>query len=299
MDISHIFQHLFRYVKESLHYVKENLDWIALVLTLLVLAFQILSVHLQWKVFGFTSQRRKEKEDKKREEREVLEARRRRQVPNIPLGNTILITPTLIEAGITNHLAAYARIENVVNFGQWVNKGEELLTLQYDIFNSENFPKVSLWDRLYWRMVGNVRSLTHPISMTSPTSGLVIGFRRCQSNDIAIYRMDKGEGGFPIILLPQDNTEPDHYNISFYQRVIADLKSYWTRLVCEDGYGGDMRLGDKMPGLGREVIDQVQLQAFEVRDITSIDRQLLSGIQNIRDQHQYLWNKLVHLARLR
>jgi hypothetical protein len=254
---------------------------IALAISVITLFYARQSYRLQIQSYRESERLKKEFELKEKEEKESLK-KQRKKVPNtIFFGDEVLLIPNMQEVGIPKELRTLGNVQPQIQIGGWVERGEEILTITYDIFEKAEKSK-------HWFSSDNTFSTKK--SLRSPVSGLVID-----------YREEHGgyEKIFPIILLPKDEPPQQSYEIRFYyEDVVRILNTYWNNICCYYSHHRYDRLKDIEPNLEYKRVDEkIALKNFEIRKITSDDRSILYRAQSLRENDLILRDKLVDLVK--
>ena len=259
---------------------------VALGVGLLTLVVSVLSYRLQKKFTQQTFDLEKKRDEAAKQQSERLEAQAKRQIPdNISLGDEILIMPTMKEAGIPESLVHLGIFEHPVEKGEWVNRGDVLVTVRYEVFAN--------WEKPRWRIFDDERFTTE-VSLRSPVSGLVISYKKetARSSDWFAPVIV-----FPVILLPRKEPPPDQWVMSFYNDVNDKLRQYWPRIAHRESLFYRVRLKEKFPDLDPQLNDELRLADFEIRKLKPADKDLLNEIQRLRANPKFpeLHTKLAHL----
>jgi len=104
--------------------------------------------------------------------------------PGIEFSDTLTLTPDLTELGIPQPLSCIAFIKSHKSIGDWVNRGETLVDVCFEQFESESAPS-----GLMFFLNDKVKMYT--FTLNAPASGLVLDLRQtfCRATS-------KGHSGF-------------------------------------------------------------------------------------------------------
>lgn len=284
-------------VDQTLNYLRSGpplkpLEAFALLVGLLTMVYSMLSYRLQKKFLKRSFEHEADSERVAREQNERLEAEAKRRIPHdISMSNEILVMWTMKDAGIPEGLAYLGIFDHKAKKGEWVNRGDTLLTVRYEVFRELEKPR--------WWFLRDERFSTE-VSLKSPVSGLVISFtrERVGSGDRFSGVLYGETDAFPVILLPEKEPTQDRWVKCFYGYMNDRLRQYWPLIAYHDGYGGSMRVKDKMPDLKPQLLKELRVPDFIVRKIGSTDNNLLNEIQLLRGKPelQHLHTKLKHLV---
>ncbi|MGC2237225.1 MAG: hypothetical protein WA584_13755 [Pyrinomonadaceae bacterium] len=262
---------------------KSSLEpWIAIIslaISVITLFYARQSYRLQTQSYRESERLKKELELKDKEEKESLKKQRKKVPDSIFFGDEILLIPNMEEVGIPKELRTLGNVQPQIQIGGWVERGEEILTVTYDVFEKNEKPK-------HWFLSDNTFSTKE--TLKSPVSGLVIGYR----NEHGGY-----EEVFPIILLPKDEPPQQSYQIYFYERIVRTLDTYWHNICCYYSHHRYDRLKDIKPELKYQRIERIALKDFKIRKITSDDKTTLYRAQSLRENDLILRDKLVDLVK--
>lgn len=223
---------------------------------------------------------------------------------SITFGNHCLTIPSLDQVGIPSVCGKLPITEPNVNIGDWVDRGQTLLTARIPVFDRLEPPsKLTFWiDDTY---------TTIDYELKSPVSGLVINIaEHCSAYYGGAYATSSGKSlcygnapVSPILLVPEDEPPADQGFYSFYEYVANSMKYNWRRLVLSSIYGYV-----RFPGMLHEYDYTEQLACHDFLDSDSIsypklDINLLeqtSGamryIEEMRAHNLVLRKKLQHIG---
>lgn len=289
-------------VKKSAAYFldHEPLAKTTLVIGILTLAYSVASYNLQKKSFSWTREMRDRQAQEEKRIRLDLENAAQRRVPDpITLSDRILFVPTLVEVGIPTEIGYLGIFKPLVKEGEWITRGDDLLTMNYWIFENHTKPR--------WSFLSDPVRETTSVTLKSPASGLIIGFRLERSPYPRTFSPERYDARtvFPIILLPKGEEEPDDWELSFYENMISTLERNWW-FVAYSGHYGKSRLREEFPDLKAETYDNRPLRdyryrnaidKFEVRPIRKDDDDIWNSIRKLRKSNTYLQIKLGQFAK--
>jgi hypothetical protein len=221
--------------------------------------------------------------------------------PNIQFDDELLFVPSFEEVGIPACLGRLGTIKTTVNIGDWVNRGEPLVTARYSVFSSEK--------KRPWPFSDSTWSADETLS--SPVSGLVLGFRTEETNVPSSWGTVyyDTESVLPILLVPRDEPPQDDWHLHYFQRIGSLLAEHWARMPFFHRDKGSTRLNELRPILEDERWEPAFaaiakftspiLKRFEIRRMNKNDAGTLGGaIQYMRAHDLSLRDKLVHLTKI-
>jgi len=217
---------------------------------------------------------------------------------NIFFGFDLLSVPTFEEVGIPEFFGRFGRLESSIQPGQWINRGDVLITLHYDLYRNER--KIRFLPDPKW---------TVSESLLSQISGFVLDFRSEKVRTWLGGTHFTSANVWPIILLPKDEPPQDSHRIEFFQQIGLHLRNSWRLLHFYHEVKGEVRYGDlvlenkddprcKSAIRAIESFSQPKLRQFGIRQFTSDDEWLLNKVQHFRAHDLVLRDKLVHLTKL-
>jgi len=275
------------------HYSLTLPELVALAVGLLTLVVSILSYRLQKRFTQQTIELEKKRDHAAEQQRERLEVQAKRQVPrNLSLGDEILMIPTMKEAGIHESLGYLGVFTPTVEKGAWVNRGDILLTVRYEVFENGERPR--------WRVFGDER-FPIEISLESPVSGLVISYRKEMVGSVDQFVGDIVYGEievFPVFLLPKKEESPERSHKYFFDRLNSTIRQFWPRIAYCKAYGNYVRFTEQFPQLKPKFEKELILDDLQVRQIGPEDKDIMYEIHRLRanPKFQDLHSKLEHLV---
>ena len=229
---------------------------------------------------------------------------------SITFGYKVLHIPTLAEMGIPlSGLGLVKPNEGLSKYlpdpdACWIERGAPLLTYEFWSFQNAKEPRFSFSNDPTWQRTYEI---------VSPISGLLLSMREEQTlgftNGLQ-YQWEK-EKALPVILVPNDEPLPDTNNFNAYDEIARFLSDHFNLLPIRDhskisperlrGWI-DRNEGDSakfylecLSGLSER--DRQAHRAYEVREISAADGELVRGVQHLRTKDLALREKLVHIAR--
>lgn len=225
---------------------------------------------------------------------------------SITFGYKVLQIPTLEEMGIP--MGGYGLCslnEGLSSQGYdtcWIERGDPLLTYDFQFFSRNvKIPLLSIFN-------DPIQHQTFKI--VSPISGLLLSTRQEQTLGFlgGLQYQYCNEQRLPMILVPNDEPPPDAHNFYVYDQIAQYLSSDFDLIPIRD-YSrlSPERLRDWINRKGDDT-DLKYLstlrerngdsyRAYEIREISDTDRELISKVQHLRGKDLQLREKLVHIAR--
>jgi len=248
------------------------------------------------------------------------------EIPSdIAFSSTLLRTPSLEELGIPAPFAYLAHIETHAKYGQWVNRGDLLVTYRLGFYYGKTPPPGLI------RFFFGDRAQTISHELRAPVSGLVVDTRcvTCRTSDTHTHGVffgviNKSYSTLPVILLPRNEPAWTNYELDGFRRQIsATIREFWPLNLHNLG-GGDgayrrVRLADAIDHHGFWAYDtehREQLaralawaKSSSSENIcpewptgeyagykTSHDTNLRDYVEELRAKNYALRGKLVHLV---
>lgn len=212
-------------------------------------------------------------------------------------GNLILEIPSFEEIGLPRLIAGLGHIESLIKPGQWVERGDVILKINYSFFPLERTILWWLYDPK------EVRTF----SLHSPVTGLVIALRKeaARLDHSRNLNYFDNESFLPVFLLPKDEPPPTDWPLKFYQEVIDFLCEKWQDVAFVSRSYRSIRFGEHVQDKNlwpsnAEIptnLRQPAIKTFERRLITSKDKELLKQIDYLRRRDVNLRYKLSHFER--
>lgn len=221
---------------------------------------------------------------------------------SITFGYKVLQLPTLAEMGIPlSGLGLVKRNEGLSKYlpdpdSCWINRGDTLLTYEFWYFQDEKKPRLPFF---------NDPTQQRTYNIVSPISGLLLSMRDEKTVEWC------NERALPVILVPNDEPPPGNDNFSVYDQIAQFLSSHFDLLQIRDlsktsperlrgwidRHEGDVArvYSERLSVLQGRNPDEHR--AYEIREISAADEELVCNIQYLRTKDLDLRDKLVHIAR--
>ncbi len=245
-----------------------------------------------------------------------------KEVPaKIEFSSKLLIVPGLEELGIPIPFAHIPYIVPHVKYGDWVKRGDKLITVSFESFRQATPPN------LIKRILFDDKKSVESYDICSPISGLVVNLRNTRSRTVTA-----GPGGvlngiimkelrLPNILIPSHEPDWDGYDLSRVRESIFNFVHRNWRVNVHN-IGGDyssgkayekVRLGEGVSQYGVfsdklvEVDDvetlflnndagSVDWEIIEYADYSKKDDWVDTYINDLRVNDEALYDKLKHLV---
>ncbi|HAA23892.1 MAG TPA: hypothetical protein DCR93_05085 [Cytophagales bacterium] len=234
--------------------------------------------------------------------------------PSISFSKKVLVIPSLEEIGVPPDLGGLGWVspnpeldKNRLTGGNWVNRGDVLLTYSFQSFNPERA-------NFFQKITNNIPVITDSWKILSPASGLVIDSREeytSESNSVnhLVYHY-VNRPMLPILLIPDDEPPPSQENQYLYMRLV-----HW---LIDRFLGIPFRNNDrtKLTSLGKKIqteewskenypkfleqlknINTTSIEPFRVKEIAKNEGRLLANIQNLESKYHDLKAKLAYISR--
>ena len=236
----------------------------------------------------------------------------------------ILQCPSLEELGVKPPFAYLPFIIPHVKSGDWVKKGDKLVTYSIVKYVKNEKPP------LLWRLIFKDRTSVKNFTLNSPVSGLVINLRFAHSRVIPdnyipglFYGCITSELKLPNILIPKNEPKWDSYNLNNFLDEICNYISRNWRVSFHNTGSGDykkIRLLDainnynsfKHNDYNKQQLDLSIKQAeekfsdidrnniswpiFKYKELSKKDEWLDRYIDELRNEDDQLYNLLDHLV---
>lgn len=252
--------------------------------------------------------------EKKLEEKEIP--------PALEFSSKLLMLPGLEDLGVPVPFAHIPYIIPHVRYGDWVNRGDKLITISFESFHQVTSPS------LVKKILFGDKTFVKSFDLHSPISGLVVNLRHTKSRTVS---KGKGCGGvfhgiigdelrLPTILIPSHEPNWDSYELNGVKdKIIKFIRRNWRVNVHNMGgdytYPGkayqDIRLGEGMSKYRvfsnelRRVDDieslflndkgAVDWEIVEYADYSQNDDWVDRYIDDLRINNKALYEKLKHL----
>jgi hypothetical protein len=176
----------------------------------------------------------------------------------ITFGSHCVEVPELEKAGIPAALAMLSIVENKVEIGDWVQRGQLLVEASLPVFDRREPPSRTL----FWAK----DSFTYlKYQLYSPVSGLVLDMRK----QLSAYHDQYADSGKslcygenevrPVLLIPDDEPPPGEWSYSYYRPLYRSLRANYWQLLYSHGTGY-MRLPEALADM--EEARRAMISAF-------------------------------------
>lgn len=187
----------------------------------------------------------------------------------------------------------------------WINRGDSLLTYEFGFFQNEKQPRFPFFNDLTWERAYEI---------VSPVSGLHISMREEQTvgYTYGLQYQWCDERALPVILVPHDEPPPDTHNFYVYDDIARLLSDCFSALPIRDySKSSPERLRGWIDRSGGSDSAKFYLgclndlrernadshRAYEIREISAADDELVRNVQHLRTKNFDLREKLIHIAR--
>lgn len=158
---------------------------------------------------------------------------------NIEFSSILLETPNLEEIGIPKPLIHLPYIKRHVSEGDWVNRGDLLVTYHFSYYKSPK--KLPLYLRIF---IPDAMYKHHVFELHSPISGFVVDLRDVMCRDSSSGRsayigmIENNYDVLPTLLVPIDEPTWDDNDLQFFKiQVYNSLTNNWQSNLHNLGGG--------------------------------------------------------------